>query len=634
MTKQEKAGHIYDTYMEIYEDTVDWREKRDRCVKAYLGNQWETSVAERLRSRGQIDVVINIIRVLLRNRVSSMVAQKPTGDIFGVGKGDMHIVPFLKDILDYHWYQSGGQSVAERVTMSQQREGVGYFVVLPDYKADYGLGELRVYDEIWRHVWVRKTAGRMWDWSDAPEIILSKLLTERQFYDLEPGYKGKLTPDYFQANDEIYWSGQREHEESNEVHLPEVTQEQSFVRVFDVFEKFYKEIPILRVIPTGTVEVKDENYTPTNEENDLIAQGVMEFVSAPVPRIRYKKSYGDKILREETVLPIEHYPVVPVVNEDTGNVMPLGEIDQTFGMQELLNKFFSIVVHNAALASNPRIWIDAARAGVKDLKSLENQLASPGAIIDIQTDPQGKFPVEFQKPDPLNPAFYPLFERMIGLLQFGTATFSSKMGDTSQAPDTFSATLQYGEWQQDNLRIPLSRLEMGIQRVFNILLEWMPNFYTEQKVFDIIRDNGQIDQVVLNEQAYMDETWKTLNDIRNIRARYRIKMGSTMPASSVAYMNFFKELAQTHPLFLKYLIDYTPIKEKMQVKKEIDLVQQLQGQLQESQKSNNVLEGMVTNLLRERAESQMSDMVADTKRKLESIEDKAKLELKKKGSSK
>ena len=654
MSRRDKALKIYEWYQDIRSDTLDWREQRDRCKKAYFGNQWDSKVADRLRSRGQVDVVINGIRTLVRNRVATMIANKPTGKVYGVNKEDIKTAIALQDLCDYIWYNSQGQIRTERIVMSQHREGVGYFVIAPDHKADYGRGELKIYDEIWRHVWIPKTSGREWDFSDAPYMILTKLIDKETFFRNYPNYKGKVDNDFFHDNDEIYWSGQREHEETDEFDIPEQSGEAMFVREFDTYERFYREVPVIYHIPTSTVDIKDDNYTPNDHENQLIKEGIIRFISAPVPRIKYTKTFGNKVLvpidgKDHDILPIEHYPIVPVVDEDTGNAMPLGEIDLSFGVQELANKAFSTVVLNACLASNPRRFVDAAAAGITDFEAFKEELAAPGAILDMQKDKRtGEFPIQWDKVDGLNPAFYPVFERLLQQLQFNMATFSSKLGDSANAPDTYSATLQYGEWQQDNLRIPLSRLEMGIQRVFDILLQWSPEYYTFPKIFDVAGVAEEPRMQYVNQPSYEGEDLMVLNDISKVKAKFRIRMGSTMPAQSMAYLNLYKELAQTNPIFFKHMVEYLPVKEKEELVKELDLLPKLQEQIQNQQKELQKLTGLTENLLRQQAQGEIQKDVYKTsvdmekifnefQLKLDTILEEQKLEKKKiksKGSSK
>jgi hypothetical protein len=186
------------------------------------------------------------------------------------------------------------------------------------------------------------------------------------------------------------------------------------------------------------------------------------------------------------------------------------------------------------------------------------------------------------------------------------ATFNTKLGDTSDAPNTYAATLQFGEWQQDNLRIPLSRLEIAIQRTFDILLQWSPEHYTFYKMFDIMRDNEQVDTAAINEPRIgADGAVKVLNDITKVRAKFRIRMGSTMPSQSIAYMNLYEKLAAVNPIFLKYMIEYLPIKEKDKIVKELDLVAKYQADLQQKEQQLNTISGMLQNALRQNVEGEI-----------------------------
>ena len=621
MAKADIAKKHYEWYEKSRDDTRDWREDRDRCDMAYFGNQWEPEVSDSLRAKGQVDVVMNIQRTLIRNRVSSMIANKPKGEILGVKKGDLVEAAHLNDFLDWHWYNSYGQLVAERVVMGQQRKGVHYFLVALDPKADYGRGELKIYDANYRNVFVPK-ATRQWDFSDSPYVQVSKLLTLEDFVMKNPGYKNKELAGYLQGDDEIRWTGKKEHRKRDELDLPQGMVDVDFIREIDTYERFFKEMRVIYYVPTQTVNVIDDNYTLNDNENRLLKDGLIQELRAPVPRIRYTKTYGDKIFKYSEVLPIEDYPVVPVPDEDTGNSMSLGEIDQTWGVQELANKAWSLVILNAALNSNFKMLIDAGRADITDIDSIKKQWAAPGAVINMKIDPvTGKFPVEIVRPEPLNQAFYGIFERLASHIQFGMATFNDKLGDSSSAPNTFSATLQYGEWQKENLRIPLSRFELGLQRVFDIILQWAPKHYTFYRMFDIMSDTGKTETKSINEPQFdpVKKAITVINDIRNVRARFRIRTGSTLPTQSVAFLNIYERLAAINPVFLKHLVEYLPVKEKEELIKELDAVAQLTEQNQKLQQDLNTISGMLQNALRQQAESEIRQDVREASLELEKI---------------
>ena len=621
-----RSEELYRYYVNYRDDSQDWRQNRDKHKKVYLGNQWESGVSKILKRRGQIDVVVNILRPLIRNRVSQLVAQKPSGQVYGVGKFDQTIAAVLQEFLDYIYYISDGQRVFRKVAMGQQREGVGYIVVAPDYKADFGRGELKFYHEPYRHVFFDKAAGRFGDLSDAPRIMVTHLMDKEQFLAAHPEHKN-LSPEYFHINDEIYWTGKREHEESDEVDFPESQIDNpEYVREIDTYTRFWKEVPIIYHVDTGKVDVQDVNYTPTNEENQLMQEGIIKFVTAPIPRVKVEKTYGEKIYVASEELPISGYPVIRVVDEDTENALPLGEIDFNFGIQELENKLFSIIVHNAAMSSNYKLMIDFEKGNIRDKEKFLDEFAAPGSAVDVRIDQNGNFPVKEFIPKPLNAAYFPLFQSIIGLLERGTTTFSANLGNTAGSPDTFSATLQYGEWQNQNLIIPRDEMELGIQKAYDILLEWIPSFYDDYKVFDVMRDEEPGTQFInkpqFNEEAQVIET---LHDITKLKSRFRIRMGSMKPANSVAYMMVFKELAASNPIFLKQLIDYLPVRDKMELKKQIDQVAQLSKVAEDQQNQLKMQSGMIEQLLKEQAELEAKDKVEEEIRKLEDARHKLKM---------
>jgi hypothetical protein len=161
---------------------------------------------------------------------------------------------------------------------------------------------------------------------------------------------------------------------------------------------------------------------------------------------------------------------------------------------------------------------------------------------------------------------------------------------------------------------------MGLQRVFDIILQWSPKHYTFHKMFDIVKDNEVVGQNAINEPRMNPQgEMEILNNIEKIRAKFRIRMGSTMPSQTVAFMNLYKELAAVNPLFMKYLVEYLPVKEKDQLVKELDLVQQLSGQLEQKNQELNTISGMLQNALRQQAEGEIRKDVEQTAIQLDKI---------------
>lgn len=589
-TEEQKYWKYYTTYRD---DTLEWRTERDRLEKFRLGDQWSRDWGEKLESRGQSDIVINKIRALMRMRVSMMIANKPTGNVFGVNKEDVGTATLLNKFADWHMYNSDWQYHLERAVMGQNSIGLHWLNVYSDNMADYGRGELRVGNEPYRHVFLDKAAGgQAWDYSDAARIINTKQLRpDDWFYSLNPAIlkragiskddiQGLLVPD-----DEIRWSGESQHRTEHEVNTPKIVTPTGeapdigdWIRELDIYEKRVVEVPVLvdaQGVPFQHLDADDE---PTEAQQRFLDDKTIKIEKIPQTRIVYKKLISGKVFlplnskdfKTEDILPIEHYPFVPVVNEDTGNSMPLGEIDFQAGIQEVLNACVSLTLLNASLASNMKIVVDSAAAGgdATDLGKFRERWAIPGEVFNMRQNPQtSKFPFEIVRPEPLSQAWFTLMTVLAQEIEFQISTFSLRMGDPANSPDTFAATLQLGQWAQDILRIPLSRLELALERVYNIIFQWSPHYYNFEKIFHTFREDGRA----------LTETINFLN-LGFMKARFRIRAGSTTPSQTVAEVGVLQSLAQQQPALIGAVIDRLPglsDDARKEIKETIDLVSQL-----------------------------------------------------------
>lgn len=604
----DRVKELYEHYSKILDDTRDWRVNRDKMRKFYFGQQYSSSLSEKYAERGWVDIVINRVRPLLRTRVSMLIAGKPEGKVYGVQKGDIATAIALEEFLDWHWYKSDGQIVAEDINMAAQREGVGYFVLWFNNKLDWGRGELQVDSETFEHVFVDK-AARKWDFGDAPRIIHSKLVRPEDFRIRFPnvGITDENVHQYLHTYDIPEWAGREQSEDEQTIGTPMTMEDPRYIREFDVYEKFYKDVRILHYLPTGTVTVIEDDYVLTEGDKELIAQGIIREAEAPVPRIKWTKfiSSGEargKILHEET-LPITNYPIIPVQDERTGNAMPLGEIDFQRGSQELLNKCGSMILLNAALGSSFKMLVDSGAAGI-DIEKFRSQWAIPGYVHDMKKDPlTGTFPIEIVRPEAINPAFWNWMQAMMHELEFQISTFSVRTGDASQAPETYGATLQIGEWAQDILRMPLNHWELALQRQSELLLEWSPNIYDQYKSFEVLRED-QPDEQFINAPFPMSAFTpggrvQSQNNINTIKARFRIRSGSTMPSMATAHMMLYGELAKNDPYWRQYLVDYLPVKEKDQIKKELSLVNQVGNENEQLKQAVTVMQAEMQRMYQE-----------------------------------
>lgn len=622
----------FTAYKTYRDDTNDWRETRDKCEKFVVGAQYSKDWSDEIRAREQSDIVLNRIRPLLITRISAMVAQKPSGVVYGTRKEDIPLAQVLNEFIDWHWYKSLGSVVMERVVSYQQKHGIGWFILYSDNLADLGRGELRIGDLKYRNVFVDKAAGAHPLFDDAPVIIVTKLRRPLEYFsELPPKIREKIQDrnDIYCPNDEIHWESRGIHAQEIETGVPisvsnAFPQEKAnYIRVLDIYRRKVVNVRCLRQKLTGKIyKILEENEKLHPEEELMMQKRIadaqllqigahpklkellrLEEVEVPMWRVHYYQQLSGAMVvpESEEMLPITHYPVIPVVGEDTGNAMPLSEVDFMIGQQEMLNTAVSLTLLNAALASNWRVLIDSGRAGITDLKKFQRDFSIPGSWHNLKTDPAtGRFPIEIMRPEPLPQAWFSLMQYFAQSMEFQLSTFSFRTGDPSKAPETLGATLQLGQWAQDVLRIPLGRLEIAVERMFDTLLEWMPNYYNYFKQFEMVGADGNVIQRAINQPFYNDESkaWETINDLGSIKANYRIRLGSTTPAQTVYSLQVMQSLAQMQPALIGNVIDLMPglrESEKSEIKETLNQVMQLS---QSNQQKDQVIQALQTQLNR------------------------------------
>jgi hypothetical protein len=478
-------------------------------------------------------------------------------------------------------------------------------------------------------------------------------------------------PSIYVNNDEIRWDGRGLHAQQAEIGMPMTVtpayreEKADFVRQLDVYRRKIVEVRVLRQKLTGKVyKIVDKDYEYAPDEKLLLQKKItdlqlqqigippqereiylLEEVEVPVWRVEYYQQISGKayVPDSDETLPISNYPIVPVVGDDTGNAMPLAEVDQMVGEQEILNAAIGLTLLNAALSSNWRVLVDAGKAGLDPNKLAEFQrtFSIPGSWHNIKSDPAtGKFPIEIMRPDPLPVAWFSLVQYFAQAMEFQLSTYSLRTGDPSKAPETLGATLQLGQWANELLRIPLGRLEIAIERLFNCLLEWMPYYYTTQKGFEIVGVDGNPVRREINVPVYseVEQAWKTMYSLKDIQANYRIRLGSTTPSQATYELGVMERLAQLRPELVINVIDRLPglrESEKQEIKQSLDTVMQLSQQnSQQAQVITTLqtqlqrLQESVVALQREKAIAQVepaiATFVADMKHMRSNLEEKVR----------
>ena len=350
---------------------------------------------------------------------------------------------------------------------------------------------------------------------------------------------------------------------------------------------------------------KIENKVITEKEFNIlmkdpkIAQNVVDQVQFYSTRVKQTCLAGDKLLYEQ-VLPdtITEYPLVPFHYKWTGTPYPISAVSPLIGKQQEINKAHQIMVHNASLGSSLR-WM--YEEGSIDAEIWEKYSSSPGALLPIRPGVERPTPVI---PAPLASAFFQIVQEGKGDMEYLAGIYSSMMGDSSQAGETYRGMLALDEYGTRRIKQWMSTsIEPALRQLGNIVLQFSQSTYSAYKRFRLIQPSAiqeQREQEV-NIPIYNDmgEAIGKSMDISTVKYDVRIIQGSTLPINRWAYLEELKQLMQLGVIDDIAVLAETDLKNKENIVKRKSLYSQLQGQVQQLSEAVKDKDGTIETLERQ-----------------------------------
>ena len=350
---------------------------------------------------------------------------------------------------------------------------------------------------------------------------------------------------------------------------------------------------------------KIENKVITEKEFNIlmkdpkIAENVVDQVQFYSTRVKQTCLAGDKLLYEQ-VLPdtITEYPLVPFHYKWTGTPYPISAVSPLIGKQQEINKAHQIMVHNASLGSSLR-WM--YEEGSIDAEIWEKYSSSPGALLPIRPGVERPTPVI---PAPLANAFFQIVQEGKGDMEYLAGIYSSMMGDSSQAGETYRGMLALDEYGTRRIKQWMSTsIEPALRQLGNIVLQFSQSTYSAYKRFRLIQPSAiqeQREQEV-NIPIYNDmgEAIGKSMDISTVKYDVRIIQGSTLPINRWAYLEELKQLMQLGVIDDIAVLAETDLKNKENIVKRKSLYSQLQGQVQQLSEAVKDKDGTIETLERQ-----------------------------------
>ena len=377
----------------------------------------------------------------------------------------------------------------------------------------------------------------------------------------------------------------------------------------------YKKEDIDIKLKEGPEPVQLEEVT----YQDLISQGQIQVVQVTSKRIQQCVIIGDTKLYSR-VLPIDKYPIIPVMNIHTRTPYPMSDVRLVKPLQEYINKTRSLIIAHATTSTNTKILVPE---GSVDMKDFEEKWAQPGVAIPY--DPTDGAPMAVQ-PTPLPNELYQNETSAKNDIDHALGLYEMMMGNSQAAPQTYKATISIDEFGQRKMKSKLADVEAALTRVGQISISLMQQLYTSEKVFRVIQPNNSMTEYMINKKMVDDKTGeiKIFNDITVGKYDVLVVAGSTLPSNRYAELEFYMDAYSKGLIDRQEVLKKTEIFDMEGVMQRTDEVGKLQQALQSAQEQIKKLQGDMQTRDREAINLRKRIEVEKFKADLDQVSNKAK----------
>lgn len=288
-----------------------------------------------------------------------------------------------------------------------------------------------------------------------------------------------------------------------------------------------------------------------------------------VPRIKMVVSVGDALLYQR-LLPVEDYPIVPIMNVHLRTPFPESDVRIYRPLQEYINKIRSLIIAHASTSTNVKLLIPR---GSVDKRQVEEEWGRAGTSV-IEFDAELGAPI-VAGPVPLPNELYKNEADAKSDLEYGFGIYELMQGGGKGAPSTYRGTIVVDEFGQRRIKARRDDIEDALNQVGTVAIPLIQQLYTEEKVIRLVQPNGDEKTERFNFFKEMENgDVKRFHDIGVGKYDIQVVSGSTLPTNRMALLNTYMEM------YKMGLIDQTEVLKKSELV-DIEGVMGRSGQMQQ-----------------------------------------------------
>lgn len=619
---KELAKMLVDETLELFKEYSEnnarkqWEAQVQQDREFRLGKQISADMQSQLEARGQAAIVVNRIHPAVETAKALMTNKKPTFRATAREDSDNKVATVMADMIEYVWDISKGGGEIRQIIDDYYVSSLGYALVYQDPLGDNGKGEVKFMSLDPLDVYVDPSSrDRLFD--DSANLLYSRLYTKEQAIEYKPlcaNIVDELVGDNISIrpttelwdNSQIIFPEDSMIMQNNQEYVRGIERYKAVITTkFHIFdptdggsEKLLNKDEFLEYLkqPIWIVAgrifrneqevnqfismiIQQTGEEPTLDEltNEmLIKQGVIKVAQIKSRNILLISIMGEQLLYvRELPSNLHSYPIIPFANLHTGTPFPTSDVRMVKDLQDYVNKIRSLIIAHASNSTNIKVLIPR---GSVDMDDFEENWSRPGVGIEVDFENGAPVPVQ---PIPLPNELYHNEQSAINDINHQFGIYEMMMGDAAAAPQTYKATISLDEYGQRKIRSKLADIETSLQRMGEVIVPFIQQLYTQEKIIRLIQPNNSINEFVINKRMVDDKTQeiKVMNDIS--RGNYDIKIvtGSTLPSNRYAELELYMENYKMGIIDRTEVLKKTDIFDKEGVLSRIDAVEQLKRQV-------------------------------------------------------
>jgi len=331
------------------------------------------------------------------------------------------------------------------------------------------------------------------------------------------------------------------------------------------------------VIPNSTVEI---GIIPKQQ---LIDKDIIMSNKIVRNRVQMVVSVGSVLLYTR-ILPVEDYPIVPMMNVHNRNPFPESDVRIYKPLQEYINKIRSLIIAHASTSTNVKLLIPR---GAVNKKEIEQEWGRAGTAV-IEFDGELGAPV-VAGPIPLPNELYKNEADAKHDLEYGFGIFELMQGGGQGAPSTYRGTIAIDEYGQRRIKSRQDDLESVLNQLAKVTIPLMQQIYTEEKIIRLVQPSGLVKESKLNYNGE-DLTGK-INDVTTGAYDVVVVTGSTLPSNRWAQFEFYMQMYQQGLIDQVETLKKTEVVDIEGVLERMNTIKMLQQQVAQQEEEIKNLKG-------------------------------------------